>query len=313
MFEKNSTSAFFLTKDAVLSCYACGKTSGLVIDAGASGTVIAPVQDGWVDMKGVSRSAVGGRVLDSHVSTLLKKSTPGGGPIKPSYRLSKTVTEWGGVQVTDNLTLGTVQPSYDALMNLELGRDFKESVCRMADSTVVDTDPRFTNLPLIPYELPDGTMVDVGIERFQIPELYIDPSPVNFDHPDLVNLQSPSHPRISGSRDSLPVLIRDSVLKSEIEVQINLLANMVFSGGCTGLEGFNERIRSEVERLVHAAAPGWRIKSTSAGSMGSPERGGLTPWLGGSILASLGAFHEMWITKAEYEEVGSAIVDKKCP
>lgn len=307
MFEKNSTSAFFLTKDAVLSCYACGKTSGLVIDAGASGTVVAPVQDGWVDMKGVNRSVVGGRVLDSHVSTLLKKTIPGGS-IRPAFRLNKTVTEWG-VQVSDNLTLGSVHPSFDSFMALEVGRDFKESVCRMADSTVVDTDPRFTNLPLIPYELPDGTMVDVGIERFQIPELYIDPTVVNFDHPDLVNLQSSQHQRIAGSKDSLPTLIRDSCLKSEIDVQIMLLANMVFTGGCSSIDGFNERIRSELEKLVHQAAPGWRIKATSTGEK---ERNVCT-WLGGSILASLGAFHEMWITKAEYEEVGSAIVDKKCP
>ena len=306
MFEKNSISAFFLTKDAVLSCYACGKTSGLVIDAGASGTVISPVQDGWIDMKGVNRSAVGGRILDSHVSTLLKKVVPG--PIKPSFRLNKTVSDWG-VQVTENLTLGSVHPSYDALMNLEIGRDFKESVCRMADSTVVDTDPRFTNLPLIPYELPDGTLVDVGIERFLLPELYIDPSPINFDHSDLLNLHSPSHQKIEGSRDSLPTLIRESVLKSEIDVQIMLLANMVFTGGSSNIDGLNERIRSELEKLVHQAAPGWRIKATSTGA---GERS-ICTWLGGSILASLGAFHDMWITKAEYDEVGSAVVDKKCP
>lgn len=36
-------------------------------------------------------------------------------------------------------------------------------------------------------------------------------------------------------------------------------------------------------------------------------------WLGGSILGSLGSFHEMWVSKRDYDEFGAAIVDKKCP
>lgn len=34
-------------------------------------------------------------------------------------------------------------------------------------------------------------------------------------------------------------------------------------------------------------------------------------WLGGSILASLGTFQEMWISKQEYEEHGVEILEKK--
>ena len=67
MFEKYSVPAFFLSKDAVLASYACGKTGGLVIDVGASGTVVTPVQDGWVDTKGMCRTAAGGRLIDAHI------------------------------------------------------------------------------------------------------------------------------------------------------------------------------------------------------------------------------------------------------
>lgn len=35
-------------------------------------------------------------------------------------------------------------------------------------------------------------------------------------------------------------------------------------------------------------------------------------WIGGSILASLGTFQQMWISKAEYEEEGANIVERKC-
>lgn len=36
-------------------------------------------------------------------------------------------------------------------------------------------------------------------------------------------------------------------------------------------------------------------------------------WIGGSILASLGSFQQMWISKQEYEENGPSIVERKCP
>ena len=35
-------------------------------------------------------------------------------------------------------------------------------------------------------------------------------------------------------------------------------------------------------------------------------------WIGGSILASLGTFQQMWISKAEYDESGPSIVHRKC-
>ena len=31
-------------------------------------------------------------------------------------------------------------------------------------------------------------------------------------------------------------------------------------------------------------------------------------WVGGSVLASLGTFHQLWVTKDEYEEHGMSIV-----
>ena len=35
-------------------------------------------------------------------------------------------------------------------------------------------------------------------------------------------------------------------------------------------------------------------------------------WIGGSILASLSTFQQMWISKQEYDESGPAIVHRKC-
>ena len=37
-----------------------------------------------------------------------------------------------------------------------------------------------------------------------------------------------------------------------------------------------------------------------------------SPWIGGSILSSLGTFHQMWISKKDYEESGGKVVEAKC-
>lgn len=36
-------------------------------------------------------------------------------------------------------------------------------------------------------------------------------------------------------------------------------------------------------------------------------------WTGGSILASLGSFHQMWFSRHEYDELGTSILLRKCP
>ena len=35
-------------------------------------------------------------------------------------------------------------------------------------------------------------------------------------------------------------------------------------------------------------------------------------WIGGSILTSLNTFENLWVTKADYKEVGSTIIHRKC-
>jgi len=44
----------------------------------------------------------------------------------------------------------------------------------------------------------------------------------------------------------------------------------------------------------------------------TPERKYLT-WIGGSMLVSVSSFEQRWITKPEYDELGSTVVHEKCP
>ena len=90
-----------------------------------------------------------------------------------------------------------------------------------------------------------------------------------------------------------------------------LLANIMLTGGGACIEGICERIKSELEHVIYSTMRGInKIKVTSGGMS---EKGALCSWLGGSIVASLGSFHDMWISRQEYEEYGPSIVDRKCP
>lgn len=53
MFEKYNIPAFFLCKNAVLSAFANGRSTGLILDSGATHTSAIPVHDGFVLQKGI--------------------------------------------------------------------------------------------------------------------------------------------------------------------------------------------------------------------------------------------------------------------
>jgi actin-related protein len=108
-------------------------------------------------------------------------------------------------------------------------------------------------------------------------------------------------------------MVCDAAFRCDRDQQASMLGNVVLCGGgaCIGPtdQAAPDLLREQIESIIHTHTPGWRVKMLSP----STQERAICSWLGGSILASLGVFHEMWITKAEYEEWGSAIVNRKCP
>ena len=45
----------------------------------------------------------------------------------------------------------------------------------------------------------------------------------------------------------------------------------------------------------------------------TPQERRFSVWIGGSILASLGSFQQLWMSKAEYDEHGASAIQRKCP
>jgi actin-related protein len=111
----------------------------------------------------------------------------------------------------------------------------------------------------------------------------------------------------------IQAMICDAAFRCDRDQQAQLLGNVVLAGGgaCLGAtdQAVPDLLREKVEGIIHTHTPGWRVKVLSP----NMQERAILSWLGGSILGSLGTFHDMWITKSEYDEWGSAIVNRKCP
>merc|ERR1712088_1055592 len=95
----------------------------------------------------------------------------------------------------------------------------------------------------------------------------------------------------------------NSIMKCDVDIRKDLYANTVMSGGTTMYPGIADRMQKEITALAPSTI---KIKIIAP-----PERK-YSVWIGGSILASLSTFQQMWISKQEYDECGPSIVHRKC-
>lgn len=135
------------------------------------------------------------------------------------------------------------------------------------------------------YKLPDERVIEVGNQCFRCPEALFNPNVLGKEYPGFHEIAY------------------NSIQKCDIDIRKSLYENIVLSGGTTMYQGLPERLTKEI---TNKAPSTMKIKV-----LAPPERKFLV-WIGGSILASLSTFQSMWITRAEYEEAGAAIVHRKC-
>ena len=95
----------------------------------------------------------------------------------------------------------------------------------------------------------------------------------------------------------------NSIKICDVDIRKDLYGNIVLSGGTTMYNGLPERMQKEISNLAPSTI---KVKVVAP-----PERK-YSVWIGGSILASLSTFQQMWISKQEYDESGPAIVHRKC-
>ncbi|KAL0206818.1 hypothetical protein P9112_012529 [Eukaryota sp. TZLM1-RC] len=288
LFDSFNVPAVYFAKTSVLAAFANGKTSGLVVDIGSCGTSVTPILDGSVVQKCIARSPLGGtmfsQLLDSFVSHRLN--------LKPFYRISKKITSSGQYQVSD-LGLDGISPSFENFHRHLLLQEIK-SCCFLVNETFIDQPSKSTN-PLHTYVLPDGQLLEMGPCSVNIPELFFSNTIKDYLYQQ-VNPQCDLN-----SVAPIQDIIRHCLSSCDPDTRKSVSNNIILTGGSSMMRGFTRRFGLEVEHLG--------LKNTSfLEDFDRPY----TSWIGGSILGSMHTFHQLWISKQEFQEHGTTIVERKC-
>eukprot|EP01113_Clastostelium_recurvatum_P015071 TRINITY_DN1831_c0_g1_i1.p1 TRINITY_DN1831_c0_g1~~TRINITY_DN1831_c0_g1_i1.p1 ORF type:complete len:386 (-),score=100.77 TRINITY_DN1831_c0_g1_i1:855-2012(-) len=167
LFETFNVPALFVSMQAVLSLYASGRTTGIVLDSGDGVTHSVPIYEGFAMPHAIMRMDVAGRDITTHLQQLLRRG--------PGFNFHTTA-------------------------EFEIVRAIKETACYVAYDPAKEEEliepvagDKGTGGPVqLSYKLPDGQSIDLGPERFRAPEILF--------HPDLIGEEYPGvHEAISTS------------------------------------------------------------------------------------------------------------------
>ncbi|KAK8545087.1 hypothetical protein V6N12_025937 [Hibiscus sabdariffa] len=251
MFEKYKVPALFLAKNAVLTSFASGRATSVVIDSGGGSTTVAPVHDGYVLQKAVSSSPIGGEFLTDCLMRSLERK---GIVIKPRYSFKRKEIQPGVFQTVD-VDLPLTTESYKLYSQRVIASDIKECVCRAPDAPYDESS--YSNIPMTPYELPDGQTIEIGADRFKIPDILFNPSLAQ-TIPGVDNSAE-----ISSSARGLPQMVIESISRCDVDIRKELFGSILLAGGTASMQQLKERLEKD---LLEESPQAARVKVLASGN-----------------------------------------------
>lgn len=154
LFEQFNVPALYMSIQAVLSLYASGRTTGVVLDSGDGVTHAVPVYEGFAINNSVRRIDVAGRDVTEQMQLLLRKNG----------HVFHTSAEKEIVRIMKEKT------SYISIDPKKEEKEWSQGLWK-ADKREAE------------YELPDGHKIKVGAERFRAPEILFEPQLIGLEYP----------------------------------------------------------------------------------------------------------------------------------
>lgn len=287
MFESQKVCGFYFMQQCVLSLFASGRTRGIVVEVGHGSSHAIPIFEGYALPHAALHYNVGGMDISHRLHKLLTKR----GHSFHSFQL-QTINE-----IKEATCLMASKHDRASMATGHSHHPSQDS--NQSSASVEDSGSK-------PFELPDGTVLYVDKQTRMMPgDVLYRPQDLGEEHP-----LKPSK--------GLHEFVAESIAMCDKDLQKDLCGAVILAGGTTMMPGFSKRFQEELTggmataNARHVGGSMCIVPDANVRERGYNSQRKVAAWVGGSMIASLGTFRDIHITKQEWEEYHEAILDRKC-